>query len=48
MAEEELAMAWAWLHDWDLLDDPNGKELSLDWALQVLGAFQVPVWGHNW
>ena len=33
MAEEELEMVWAWLHDQNLLDDPNGKELPLEWAL---------------
>ena len=26
-AEEELEMAWAWLHDQGLLMDYNGKEL---------------------
>ena len=26
-------MAWAWLHDQDLLKDHNGKELPLEWAL---------------
>ena len=30
--EEELETAWAWLHDQDLLDDLNGKELPLEWA----------------
>ena len=27
MVKEELEMARAWLHDQDLLDNPNGKEL---------------------
>ena len=33
LAEEELEMARAWLHDRDLLMDYNGKELPLEWAL---------------
>ena len=33
MADEELEMAWTWLHYQDLLDNPNGKELPPDWAL---------------
>ena len=32
-AEEELEMAWAWLHDWGLLDDHNGRDLHLERAL---------------
>ena len=32
-AEEELEMAWAWLHDRDLMMDYNGKELPPEWAL---------------
>ena len=31
--EEEIEMAQSWLHDQDLLDNPNGKELPPDWAL---------------
>ena len=30
LAEEELEMVWAWLHDRDLLKDHNGKELPLE------------------
>ena len=26
LAEEELEIAWAWLHDQDLIIDYNGKE----------------------
>ena len=37
-AEEELEMAQAWLHDRDLLDDQNGKELPPVWALHRFGA----------
>ena len=43
MAEEELKMAWAWLHDWHLPDNPNGKGLPPEWALcrfQVLSKCQ--------
>ena len=32
-AEEKLEMAWAWLHDRDLMMDHNGKELPPEWAL---------------
>ena len=31
--EEEMEMAWAWLHDQDLMMDYNGKEPPLKWAL---------------
>ena len=37
--EEELEMAWAWVHDWDLLIGTKGKDLTLEhtvhrfWAL---------------
>ena len=31
--EEKLEMVQIWLHDQDLLDNPNGKELSLEQAL---------------
>ena len=31
--EEKLEMAWAWLHDQDLMMDHNGKELPPEWAL---------------
>ena len=33
LAEEELEMAWGWLHDQNLMMDYNGKELPLEWAL---------------
>ena len=33
LTEEELEMVWAWLHDQKLLDDYNGKDLPLKWAL---------------
>ena len=32
LAEDELEMARAWLHDRDLMMDYNGKELPLEWA----------------
>ena len=32
-AEEEVEMAWAWLHDRDLMMDNNGKELPPERAL---------------
>ena len=32
-AEEELEMMWAWLHDQDLLEDHNSKNLPLEWAV---------------
>ena len=33
LAEEELEMALAWLYNRELLDDHNGKVLTLEWAL---------------
>ena len=33
MAEEELEIVQTWLHDQDLLDDLNGKDLPLNWTL---------------
>ena len=32
-AEKEVETAWAWLHDQELLDDHNNKELSPEQAL---------------
>ena len=39
MVEEELEMVWTWLYDQDLLDNPNGKELPLEWVLYRFQAF---------
>ena len=33
LEDEEVETAWAWLHNQDLLDDYNGKELPPKWAL---------------
>ena len=33
MVEEELEIAWAWLHNRDLLEDPDSKELPPEQAL---------------
>ena len=37
--EEELEMAQVWLHDEDLLDDHNKKELPLEWTLHRFWEF---------
>ena len=33
MVEEELKIVQTWLYNWNLLENPNGKEHPPEWAL---------------
>ena len=48
MVEEELEMMQTWHHDCELLDNPNSKELTLDWTLfRFLGLSKCQCKGCN-
>ena len=47
MEEQELETMRTWLHNWDLLDDPNGKELPLEFALSRFWALSKCQFGDT-
>ena len=47
MVEEELEIAWAWLHEQDFLDDLNGKELPPDWEFHRFWALSKCQFGDT-